>query len=53
MITVRTTLQPDRDTEVGSLAELKDLARQGLIVEESLRVDEPRGNRTSAATGDK
>lgn len=53
MITVRTTMQPDRDTEVPTLAELKDLARQGLIVEDSLEGTKSRSNRTPAITGDK
>ena len=42
-ITVRTTIQPDRDLEVTTLAELKDLARHGLLVD----VDVPRTPTTS------
>lgn len=48
MIKVRTTMQPDRDTEVPTSAELKDLRRQGLLVE-----DQPGSNRTPAITGNK
>lgn len=54
MIKVRTTMQPDRDLEVSTLAELKDLARQGLV--EDATVPNTTGetsNRTPATTGDK